>query len=160
LLATYAFAQPELISPLQIMTIAIIPLSLLTVVASMLRSLRQVFSSQLILSILWPLLTAICIAVAGTSVGVLGATSIQLASMILTAAFGLVLLWRASPRLHGIQGQFSTRLLLQTSVPLFFVIAMNTLLQWSPNIILGFFASNAEVGRFVLANRTALLAGF
>jgi O-antigen/teichoic acid export membrane protein len=78
-----------------------------------------------------------------------------------TAICGLVLLWRVSPRLSGIQGHFSTKLLLQTSIPLFFVAAMNTLLQWSPNIILGFLEPGAaEVGKFALANRTALLAGF
>lgn len=160
LLATYAFAEPALADPLRIMTIAIIPLALLTVVSSMLRSLRQVFSSQLILSVMWPLLTACGVAALGASVGVVGATSVQLAAMTCTALLGLILLWRASPRLHGIQGQFPTKVLIQTSVPLFFVQAMNTLLQWSPNIILGFFTSGAEVGRFALASRTAMLAAF
>lgn len=160
LLAIYAFAEPALVNPLRIMTIAVIPLALLTVLSSMLRALRQIFSSQLILSVMWPLITACGIAVMGTSVGVIGATSIQFAAMTCTALLGLVLLWRASPRLHGIQGQFSTGILIQTSLPLFFVTAMNTLLQWSPNIILGIFESGAEVGRFALASRTAMLAGF
>jgi O-antigen/teichoic acid export membrane protein len=160
LLAVYAFAEPALVSPLRIMTIAIVPLALLTVLSSMLRALRQIFSSQLILSVMWPLITACGVAALGASVGVVGATSVQLAAMTGTALLGLILLWRASPRLHGIQGRFSTRILIQTSVPLFFVTAMNTLLQWSPNIILGVFASGAEVGRFALASRTAMLAAF
>jgi O-antigen/teichoic acid export membrane protein len=160
LLATYAFSEPALLHPLQIMTVAIIPLALLTVLSSMLRALRQVFFSQLILSVMWPLLTACGVAAVGTSIGVIGATSIQLVAMTCTAICGLVLLWRVSPRLSGIQGQFSTKLLLQTSIPLFFVTAMNTLLQWSPNIILGFLESGEEVGKFALANRTALLAAF
>ncbi|MGH6754680.1 MAG: oligosaccharide flippase family protein, partial [Bradyrhizobium sp.] len=160
LLANYAFAQPALLSPLRIMTIAIIPLALLTVVSSMLRALRQIFSSQLILSVMWPLMTACGVAALGASVSVVGATSVQLAAMTCTALLGLILLWRASPRLRGIRGQFPTRTLIQTSLPLFFVTAMNTLLLWSPNIILGFFASEAEVGRFALASRTAMLAAF
>jgi O-antigen/teichoic acid export membrane protein len=142
------------------MAIAIIPFALLTVIASMLRALRQVFSSQLILSVMWPLMTACGVAAMGASIGVTGTTSVQLAAMTCTALLGLILLWRASPKLHGIQGHFSTRILIQTSVPLFFVTAMNTLLQWSPNLILGFSASNEEVGSFALASRTALLAGF
>lgn len=160
LLATYAFAEPALVNPLRIMAIAIIPLALLTVVSSMLRALRQIFSSQLILSVMWPLITACGIAAMGASAGVAGVTSIQLAAMTCTAVLGLILLWRASPRLHGIRGHFSTRILIQTSLPLFFVTAMNMLMQWSPNIILGVFASNVEVGRFALANRTAMIAAF
>src|SRR5882724_5362690 len=130
LLAVYAFAEPALVNPLRIMTIAIIPLALLTVISSMLRALRQIFSSQLILSVMWPLTTACGVAVLGASVSVVGATSVQLAAMTCTALLGLVLLRRASPRLHGIKGAFPTRTLIQTSVPLFFVAAMNTLLLW------------------------------
>jgi O-antigen/teichoic acid export membrane protein len=159
-LAIHAFAEPALVNPLRTMTIAIIPLALLTVVSSMLRALRQVFSSQLILSVLWPLITACGVAALGASVGVVGAASVQLAAVTCAAFLGLILLWRASPKLHGIQGRFSTRILIQTSVPLFFVTAMNTLLQWSPNIILGFLASGADVGKFALASRTAMLAAF
>jgi O-antigen/teichoic acid export membrane protein len=40
------------------------------------------------------------------------------------------------------------------------VTMMYALLQWSPNIILGFFAPSAEVGIFALAARTAMLATF
>lgn len=159
-LASSVFGENDLIVPLRIMAVAVLPLAMLTVVASMLRGLRKVFFSQLILSVMWPALGAIGIAILGASAGVRGATWAQLSAMIITAALGLLLFWRAAPELHGVRGTFSTKRLFDNGLTMFTITMMNTLLQWSPNLILGCFVPASEVGVFALASRTAALVSF
>jgi O-antigen/teichoic acid export membrane protein len=71
------------------------------------------------------------------------------------------MMWRmATPQLRNSVGHFETRQLLRSSVPLFWVASMNLVMGCTASFLLGIWGTNAEVGIFGAAYRTATVTGY
>jgi O-antigen/teichoic acid export membrane protein len=92
--------------------------------------------------------------------GAAGAVWAYSLGAILTAGFGV---WRWRLALRGIPNvvpRFETSLLLESSIPLFWVSSLQLVISWASTVSLGLLADSAAVGIFSAANRTAMLTSF
>lgn len=159
-IARYLGQEADLADVVRVLGVAIVPLALLTVVASLLRALRRIWSSQLVLSVLWPTLTCLGLLLVGASASHQQVAWIQLSSLAVTATVGFIWLAHAFNRHVGPAERFPVQLLLSSGREMCVITLFNTALQWLPILILGLFATSAEVGVFAMASRIAVLAAF
>jgi O-antigen/teichoic acid export membrane protein len=79
---------------------------------------------------------------------------------VITALVAYWMWRRATPQLRNIAGHFESNDLLHSSMPLFWMAFMSLLMHWTATLMLGVWGSNAEVGIFNVASRTAILTSF
>lgn len=160
-LACTIFKEPALILPLQIMSLSIIPQSLLILYGELLRALNRIRDSVLVQAVGVPLMSIVLLVVLVKIEGVAGAVEAYLAASCLVMLFGVVQWRRATPQLRGFAGAFDTRLLVSTSLPLFWVALLNLVTgSASDRIILGILANSTTVGIYSVASATAGLTSF
>ena len=155
------FRQPELVTPLRWMAVAVVPFALLNLHAELLKAVDRLVAATVVQAIGVPLLSLLLLAPAMAV-----RPGPAEAALIYALACGIVLLgalflWRrAMP--EPLQGgrPFETRQLLAASLPLFWIAAMQLVLTWSDNLLLGLWADSATVGGYHVAKRTALLISF
>ncbi len=156
-LAQSVFGKPELTSPLRWLALAVLPMSLVFLHAEMLKGLKRIIPSQLVYGVCVPGLSIIGLLAIGPSWGVDGAAGAYVLAAALTALGGF-LAWRAAtPQLNSIEGRFPIGDLMRTSLPLFWVKAMNLAMGWTSLLLLGILGTRADVGLFGVAHRTALV---
>jgi O-antigen/teichoic acid export membrane protein len=158
-LADAVFRKPELTHPMRWMSLAVIPLSLQILHAEALKALKHIFSSAL-LDLHGVALGSTALLLALTLTPVWGSTGAVWAydfAAGFSATAGLVL-WRlATPQLENVRGEFRLSVLLQTSLPLFWVSSLGLAMNWTASIALGIWSTSADVGIFNVASRTAVL---
>ena len=163
-LATRAFSDPLLATPLRIVAAAVVPLSLGVLVSQALLGLSHVRDALLVFSILptgvalaaiWPL---------AERWGVDGAVAAYFIAVTIALIYG-ILAWRR------ISAQYPTTAtdrdarspsadLLRSGVPLLIGALLQLVMQMSGTLMLGVWADNTEVSLFSVAYRTALLITF
>jgi len=79
---------------------------------------------------------------------------------MVTLIIGLWFWRKRTPALRGIKGNFNTHELLRSSMPLFWMSVVQLVTLWSSTLMLGIWASSADVGIFGVADRTARLLSF
>lgn len=161
-LALHVFAEPALVEALQLMAFSVVPFSLLTLYAEMLKGLKRTGEASAIQSLAVPLfsITALLGMAAVAAAGVRHAAAAYVAATAVTL-FMAVWLWRrATPRLRGVQGAFDRRQLIDTSLPLLWVSAMAFVLTWTDTLLIGVFLQSEAVGLYSVAARVALLTSF
>lgn len=156
-LAERVFAEPGLAPLIQVMAFSVLPFAMLNLHAEMLKGLKRISYSVFIQGV----------GVAGASMALIypmarawGAKGAVLSYLIATAltASAAVLLWRSStPMLRGVAGRFESRVLLNSSMPLFWVALLGLFMQWFSMFILGVWGTKTEVGVFGAAQRMAML---
>lgn len=159
-LAETVFSEPELASLLRWVALAVVPFALFSLHALALQGLKKIRDAILVLSVWAPFLSLLGIFPLVPMVGVIGAVWAYICATFFTL---LISIWRwkkSTPQLKHVQGHFETKELIQSSMPLFCIAALNLILTWSSTLILGVHASSEEVGIFGVANRTAMLASF
>lgn len=159
-LANNVFSEPRLASPLRWMALAVVPMTLLSLHAEMLKGLKRIRDSLLVQRVGVPALSLLGLTLVGRHWGVNGAV---LAHVLATCGMALVgiALWRvATPRLKGVSSRFETRELLGSSIPLFWVTSTMLMMNWTATIALGVWGTKADVGLFGAAYRTATLTSF
>lgn len=160
-ISTGVFRQPELVAPLRFLALAIIPLSLLNIMAQMLKGMKRIQQGIIIQSVALP--TAILGLLAIFSFTALDVTRVTLLygiSTLLVLAIGMVF-WHYSVPIGGFsRGKFDFKLLMSTSFPLFWGAAMNLVMASTDTFMLGIFKDEATVGLYNIAARTALLTGY
>jgi O-antigen/teichoic acid export membrane protein len=160
-MATDFFYKPDLGLPLRLMSLAVIPFAIYFLHASALRGLKHIGGAASIQSVWARIFAILGIAILAPSWGVEGAvcgyTLAALATMLLA-----IRLWhkKTYPKLKSIPGYFPAKTLLQSSIPLFWVVALNLTITWSSIILLGVWTSSDSVGIFSVAHRTVLLMVF
>lgn len=156
-LALRVFGKPELAPLVAVFALATVPFALFTLYAHLLKGLKQIAGHVLVLSLLWPLFTTAGIFLLGTDHGAVGAAWSFFTAAVLSLGIG-VWLWRqALPASTGELGAFPLNTLLASCIPLFWVAALQLILQWFPTLLLGVWANSEDVGVYSVANRTALL---
>ena len=160
LLADSIFSKPELTDPIRWMSLAIIPMALVMLYAEALKGLKKIRDSQLVQGVWVPALSLLGLCILSQLWGVTGAVIAYILASVLTAVIGFTLWHRATPQLKGAEWSFETRVLLKSSVPLFFVAFMYIVINWTGSFVLGVYGTNADVGVFNVACRTATLTSF
>ena len=159
-LAETVFSEPELTGLIRWMAIAVVPFALFTLQSMALQGLKRIRDAVSVLSIFLPVFSLLGVIILAPKWGVQGAVwSYTLASCI-TLMIGFWLWRKATPQLRSLHGQFETKQVLQSSVPLFWMSLLNLVIMWSANLMLGIWAGSAEVAIYSVANRTAMLTSF
>lgn len=159
-IAIKLFAKTELYTPLLFMTLAVIPLAFLTIYSELLKGLKLIKNSQLIQGVFPPALTILFFYSIGRKFDLLGAVGSLNLSVIITAFIGLYMWRQATPNLKGIDGRIKPRKLLESSIPLFFIMVVNLLIDRIPVFVLGIYCESADVGIFSISLRTTMLTSF
>lgn len=159
-LARGAFEEPRLTLPLQIMALAVVPFVLLNLLGQLLRGRKRIAQSLAVMAALPPALTCVGVLVLAPAAGARGAALAYVFATLSTVLIAAVWWRSATPTPVNGPGTFSYRTLLASSMPLFWTSLLVVVIERSPALFLGFFASASQVGVFEIANRTALLVSF
>lgn len=157
LLADKVFHKPEIAISVRWMTIAVVPMSLLSLHAEMLKGLKRIRDSMLVYGIGVPALSLVGLYLLGGDWGVNGAVWAYAIAAILTALLGIQLWRSAVPQLWSIASHFEWSELLRSSMPLFWVTSLNMIINWVAIFSLGIWSTNEDVGIYSVAFRTAML---
>jgi O-antigen/teichoic acid export membrane protein len=142
------------------MALAVIPAALLNLHAQALQGLKRIAESTLVGNIGIPLISLLGVVALAPRWGAVGVTWAYTLGTVLTLGLGD---WRWRRALHGVGGvvpRFETAVLLQSSMPLFWVASFQLVISWASTVSLGLLASSADVAMFSAASRTALLITF
>ncbi len=159
-IASSVFSKPYLKTPIQWMSLAIVPIAMVMLYSEALKGLKRIRDSQLLQGVSVPTLSVIGLLVVGSNYGANGAVWAYTFASFVSCLVGLMLWHLATPQLKGIKGIFSTGKLLGSSMPLFRASIMNLIMNWTPIFMLGIWGAKAEVGVFGIATRTAFLMSF
>lgn len=160
-IALKLFNNPELITPLRIMSLMIIPLSLSTIFGELLRSFKKVWQSVLIITTLTPLV-GIAIVLLGSSFFEDNATNISLYHLIaatITALTGYVIWKKGLPKKAKIQ-DVKKSFLVMAGFPIMFIILGQAIMGWLDTFMLGIYESPEAVGVYGVALRVSKLLSF
>lgn len=161
-ISQFIFSEQGLITPLRIMALGIIPLSLFNLHAEMLKGIRRIRAAIFLQSVLPVLfsLVLLFLLVAILEFGLVGgATSYSASaiSVLLLAFFS----WRqATSTIRRDKGWFSFQLLTATSIPLLWANLMNLALGFTDTIMLGMLLNSDAVGVYNVALKTTMLSSF
>ena len=155
------FRQPELVDPLRILALAVIPFSVLNILAQMLKGVKRIQEGIIIQSVALPAFTLGLLALFSfTALDVSRVTLLYGVSTLLVMSVGMVFWHYVVPNGGFSRGEFDFRTLMSTSLPLFWVTAMNLIMASTDTFILGIFKDEATVGLYNIAARTALLTSY
>lgn len=160
--ATVVFSEPALAGPLRIMGLAMVPFSLLNLYGELLKATHQTAMSAFVQGAAIPLINLGAIFLFANHMG-----SAQDATLIYLGATLVVLTlsyasWRGGYGKRVVVELNTPRLkeLLDTAWPMYGASLAGILMTWADVLLLGVWASSAEVGVYGAAARTALLTSF
>ncbi len=155
------FKKPELIEPLRWMSFSILPLSLLSLYAEMLKALKRIPASLSLQSIFLPLINLIVLIFLAEKYHTSAASISYLLATLSTAILGGFFWNQHAKMTRNIKGSFGWKRLMRSSLPNYGVALLHkAILPWLPILLLGFWTSNIDVGLFSASTRTALLVSF
>jgi len=151
------FSKPDLAPVLQYMAFGVVGLSLLTISAMALQGLRRVSASIFVLNIAANLLLILSLFVfadlsAAELAGVYALSSIAVA----VVSCGFFYLYRPSDS----KSVISWRVLFASCGPLWIVVIMSQMVQWSGQFMAGAYVSSEALAQLAVAQRTAMLSSF
>ncbi len=157
-------SKPELIRPMRWISLAVVPLSVMTIHAETLKGLKRVFEA-IVLQEHGALLYGLMLVGMGILWWCRSMNTMALVVLFIVAAFlsALIstLMWRrATSHARTIRGRFRTSVLLSSGIPLLVVAALNLAMYWAPSILLGVWCRNADVGIFNVAVQLSMLTSF
>ncbi len=160
--ATHVYGDAAIASPLRLMSVALLPFSLFNLYGELLKAGHHQALSSLIQGAALPLINLALLALFASSVtGPTAACGLYLASCLLVCMAAHVLWRRSVPRAGPDAAQpFRLRALLGTAMPMYASALADVVMTFSDVLILGIFATSAEVGIYTAAARTALLTRF
>jgi len=161
-IAVTLYGDAALASPLRIMSLSLVPFSLLSLYAELLKAGQHQALSSFIPGVALPGVNLLLLFVFAREI-----TDARMASGVylvgtLVTVVAAYLFWRLSvPRANAAPTQ-PLRLgqLLGTAMPMYGAAMADVLMTFSDVLILGLFVSSAEVGIYAAAARTALLTRF
>ncbi|MBI5961162.1 MAG: flippase [Chloroflexi bacterium] len=156
-IADIVFSEPDLTVPLRVMSLSIIPWSLLHLHAQLLLGLERVRDSLLVHGIGVPAINIPILIVLALALGIPGAALSFLLSTLLVLVLGIWLWRRACPQLRSVKGHYDTRSLMRTSIPLFWMEFTITVVGMMDTLLLGMLSDSSSVGIYNAVKRVALL---
>jgi len=159
-LSESVFADPDLTGPLRIMSLAVLPMTLITLHGMALKSLKRVITGTLVEGFGISLISLPLLFALGRFLGVDGAVLAYVLAAFVMFLAGVHFWRRATPHLKGLRGSFKTRLLVVTSVPMLWIDAMDVAVQQTGILLLGVWASTEEVGIYGAVGRLVIVMTF
>lgn len=161
-LATTVYADPAIAQPLRLMSLALVPFCVLNLYGELLKAGRHQVLSSFIQGAALPLVCLLMLfLLAGNIEDASTAAAIYLAANIVVCVTSHVLWRRSVPqRRSSTTEPISLRQLLGTALPMYGSAIADVVMTFSDVLILGMFATAADVGIYTAAARTALLTRF
>ena len=161
-LASTVYSDPAIASPLRLMSLALLPFSLLSLYGELLKAGQHQALSSFIQGAALPIVNLLLLFVFADRISGPGAASgLYLASTLVVCLAAFVLWRRSVPRPGAAPTQsLSLGELLATALPMYGSAIADVVMTFSDVLILGLFASSADVGIYTAAARTALLTRF
>jgi O-antigen/teichoic acid export membrane protein len=163
-LADVVFLDPEIATPIRLMAVSVVPLSLGVLVSRALLALSRIRDSLLVYSIL-----PSGVALAATWVlAILWDVNGAIVAYVVAVAVAFVYGWMAwrraiaerAPANDSPQSEKPTRELLRSGTPLLIGALLQLVMLMSGTLMLGIWSDNVAVSQFALASRTAMLITF
>ena len=161
-IASTVYANPAVAGPLRLMSLALVPFSLLNLYGELLRAGQQQAWSSLIQGAALPTINLLLLFLFADKITEPNsAAAIYLVATIAVLLLGHVLWRRNLQRAPAVATKpFGLRELLTTAMPMYGSAMADVVMTFSDVLILGMFVSSAEVGIYTAAARTALLTRF
>ncbi len=159
-LAGSVFSKPELRTPLRLIALAILPMSISILHAELLKAIKRVRDSIIVQSVAIPAFCLVGVVFLGRAYGVRGAIWAFNLAVAATALSGFWLWSVGRHRVNGRAGDFSTGKLLGSSMPLFWGSLLSLGMMWATTFFLGVWGTTRDVGIFGAAYRVAGLTSF
>lgn len=163
-LAVQVFDDPAVALPTRIMALTILPTTITTLHGEMLKALRLTGKANLVQASAPPVVNGVIlgIALAVLSGGVTPShvAWIAFAAGIAMSVLSAWLLQRHMPHLRGQSGFFAAGRLVGTSVPLFWIAALNLVMGATDIVMLGIWTATDQVALYSTAARVAMLVSF
>lgn len=154
------FHDPAISGSLVWMSFAVLPVVVSTLLGQLLRARLRITASMLVATAWIPGLAILGVLTFGKGGRELRAVQMYVAAAVVTALGSWWWLHHVTPQFRGLKGQFDARILFRSSMPLLWVAALTTSVNWLPTFALGSTRSTAEVGIFNAAARVAFLVSF
>lgn len=151
------FSKPELTPVLKNMTLGVIGLSALTISAMALQGLRKVSASIFVINIAVNLLLIFSLYVV-VEMSALQLARVYALSSIAVGFVGFSLFYLYRPRAE--KSAISWRELFASCGPLWIVVIMSQMVQWSGQFMAGAYVSSEALAQLAVAQRTAMLSSF
>lgn len=156
-IAVSLFSEPRLTALLRLMCLSMVPYTVYLLHAELLKGLKRIAEAIAVMGVIAP-----CLAVGAALIliprwGLRGAAAAYVAAALITLGCGMFFWRRATPHLRGTVGRFDTAALWRSAWPLWGVTLGQLVLQWTSTVMLGIWATKADVGVFGVAARTAML---
>ena len=161
-LAATVYSDPAIANPLRLMSLALLPFSLLSLYGELLKAGQHQALSSFIQGAALPIVNLLLLFLfADRLTGPGAASGLYLTSTLVVCLTGFVLWRRSVPRPHPAPDRsLSLGELLATALPMYGSAIADVVMTFSDVLILGLFASSADVGIYTAAARTALLTRF
>jgi O-antigen/teichoic acid export membrane protein len=162
--ADTVFSDSMLATPIRVMAVAVVPLSLSVLISQALLGLSRIRDSVLVFSILPTGVTLGGMWILATKWGVNGAIVAYVIAVTAALVYGWIA-WRRTLAKRSSAHQFRrvpspTRELLRSGMPLLIGALLQLVLQLSGLFMLGIWADNIDVSQYAVAWRTAMLISF
>lgn len=152
------FDKPQLVAVLKAMSISVVGVALFTICSSALQGLRKVTQSIFVLNIFINILLVVTLSLGALDAEKLARIFSWLA--LFNAFLGVLLFLYCRPKLSGFGDEVSWSDMWVSCLPLWFVVIMNQLVQWSGQFVAGVYLDSELVAQVAVAQRTAMLASF
>ncbi len=152
------FPQPGFEPVLRSFLIAIPLIALYTMLAQAMQGLKKIAKSLLTLNVLMPIALLLLMLLDPVYTAEAAAGHFILASLFALCS-GLYFWHQSVPKTEKIES-FSSSQLWRTSTPLWAVVILSQLVQWSSQLMLGAWSTAENVAFFATAQRTAMLTSF
>jgi O-antigen/teichoic acid export membrane protein len=156
-MAASLFSKPELALVLQYMSIGVVGLSALTISAMALQGLRRVSASIFVLNIAANLLLIVSLYLT-TDLSAAQLAGVYALSSMLVGVVGFAFFYLFRPRAQ--QMPITWRELFASCGPLWIVVIMSQMVQWSGQFMAGAYVSSEALAQLAVAQRTAMLSSF
>lgn len=159
-ISSVAFSDPDLVTPLRVMALGIVPYALLVVYTQALKGLKATTYAMSLQGFGVPLLAVPLLVILAARLDVVGAVLAWVLGCYAVVGVGHYLWRKATPDLGEVTGDFSTRDLLSTGFPLLLVASMNLIMSWTDTVMLGVWGASEQVGIYNASMKTAMLISF
>jgi O-antigen/teichoic acid export membrane protein len=156
-MAATLFSKPELALVLQYMSLGVVGLSALKISAMALQGLRRVSASIFVLNIAANLLLILSLYLS-TDLSAAQLAGVYALSSVLVGVVGFVFFYLFRPRVY--QMPITWHELFASCGPLWIVVIMSQMVQWSGQFMAGAYVSSEALAQLAVAQRTAMLSSF
>lgn len=156
-LGTVVYQKPAVVQPLRLFALAVPLLSLTTLFAELLKGLRRLRDSQLLIAVGPRGLPLLGVLLIGAAFGVDGIILVYVASVAFLFLAGLTAWHLVTPSLREVKATYAWKSLFNSCIPLFWMSTLQVGINQLATSFLGRYGSPADVAEFSVALRTATL---